>query len=316
VRNKANWPRAPGNGRGPGGPLRDRLRQTRRPRQKSPSRVSTSVSGPISRIGSVEADFCRARQTKPISRRAWRVGCAKQSQSRQRVERVKCFMDKELWSIRHACETKPIWRWPAGIQGRIVPNKPNFGEPAGRTGGVVVQTKPTPPFHYSSIRRPKPDCEKQSQFRGVPRGLESETCETKPNLGGLGHVGNCSGPTSPGSGTCETNPIRGDAAWDVISPTRGERTKQTQFPRWGGQGCCTNEPNSCHCADPEIGVPGRANRAKQSQLAQGRVLWVPRMSNKPNHGQDAHATAPSVAQNKANLGRTTGWSENRRPPAT
>jgi hypothetical protein len=51
------------------------LRQTRRLRQKSPSRVSTRVSGPISRIGSVEADFCRARQTNPISGR-WRNGAS------------------------------------------------------------------------------------------------------------------------------------------------------------------------------------------------------------------------------------------------
>jgi hypothetical protein len=33
-----------------------------RPRQKSPSWVSTRVSGPISRVGPVEPDFCRARR--------------------------------------------------------------------------------------------------------------------------------------------------------------------------------------------------------------------------------------------------------------
>jgi hypothetical protein len=42
--------------------------ETRRARQKSPSWVSTRVSGPISQVGSVEPDFCRARQTKPICR--------------------------------------------------------------------------------------------------------------------------------------------------------------------------------------------------------------------------------------------------------
>jgi hypothetical protein len=62
------------------------LRQTRRPRQKSPSRISTRVSGPISWIGSVEADFCRARQTNPIrpgrqaGRGTGRRRCAKQTQ--------------------------------------------------------------------------------------------------------------------------------------------------------------------------------------------------------------------------------------------
>jgi hypothetical protein len=46
--------------------LRGPIVQTRRPRQKSPSWVSTRVSGPISQVGSVEPDFCRVRQTNPI----------------------------------------------------------------------------------------------------------------------------------------------------------------------------------------------------------------------------------------------------------
>jgi hypothetical protein len=58
-------------------PIRCQSCETRRPRQKSPSWVSTRVSEPISRVGSVEPDFCRARQTNPISERgptclAWR----------------------------------------------------------------------------------------------------------------------------------------------------------------------------------------------------------------------------------------------------
>ncbi len=36
---------------------------------------------------------------------------------------------------------------------------------------------------------------------------------------------------------------------------------------------CTNKPNSCHYADPEIGVPGRANRAKQTQFLDCG-LWI------------------------------------------
>ncbi len=47
-------------------PAMEPLEQTRRPQQESPRRVSTRVSGPISRISSVEPDFCRARQTSPI----------------------------------------------------------------------------------------------------------------------------------------------------------------------------------------------------------------------------------------------------------
>jgi hypothetical protein len=61
---------------GPSGGARVRqLCKTRRPRQKSPKRVSTRVSGPISQVGSVELDFCRTHQTKPICqrRRRWKV---------------------------------------------------------------------------------------------------------------------------------------------------------------------------------------------------------------------------------------------------
>jgi hypothetical protein len=53
----------------------------------------------------------------------------------------------------------------------------------------------------------------------------------------------------------------------------GERCKTNPIGpperRLGDKRCCTNKPNSCHHADPEIGVPGRAERAKQSQT------WVP-----------------------------------------
>jgi hypothetical protein len=51
--------------------------KTRCPRQKSPKRVSTRVSGPISQVGSVELDFCRTHQTKPIlaGRDSWEILC-------------------------------------------------------------------------------------------------------------------------------------------------------------------------------------------------------------------------------------------------
>ncbi len=42
------------------------LCETRRLRQKSPNRIPTRVSERISRIGSADPDFCRARQTNPI----------------------------------------------------------------------------------------------------------------------------------------------------------------------------------------------------------------------------------------------------------
>jgi hypothetical protein len=56
---------------------------------------------------------------------------------------------------------------------------------------------------------------------------------------------------------------------DAHPTNRSKRAKQSQFPAGAGsgaEGCCTNKPNSRHYADPEVGVPGRANCAKQSQL--------------------------------------------------
>ena len=43
------------------------------------------------------------------------------------------------------------------------------------------------------------------------------------------------------------------------------------FRRTFGGTSCANKPNSYRCADPEIGVPARANRAKQSQLEVDRM---------------------------------------------
>ncbi len=74
VRNKANFAWAARDGRGRATPGMEwplgSSRQTRRPRQKSPSRIPTRVSVRISKIGSAGPDFCRARQTKPIPRMA------------------------------------------------------------------------------------------------------------------------------------------------------------------------------------------------------------------------------------------------------
>jgi hypothetical protein len=41
-----------------------------------------------------------------------------------------------------------------------------------------------------------------------------------------------------------------------------------------GCGPWTNKPNSCHYADPGIGVPGRVNRAKQSQTRRDWGMWA------------------------------------------
>jgi hypothetical protein len=43
-------------------------------------------------------------------------------------------------------------------------------------------------------------------------------------------------------------------------------TNKANLPAGAGVRC-TNGPNSCHYADPEIGVPGGVNRAKRTQFA-------------------------------------------------
>ncbi len=57
--------------------------------------------------------------------------------------------------------------------------------------------------------------------------------------------------------------------------TRANVQNKPNFREAAGAGVgCTNKPNSCHCADPEVGVPGRGkphpasggSRAKQTQF--------------------------------------------------
>jgi hypothetical protein len=74
---------------------------------------------------------------------------AKQSQFRQRIERVKCFTGAELWSIGHACETKPISR-----RGRVGRGPRGRGTGANRpkrtqSGGPSCETKAIAPWRKS-----------------------------------------------------------------------------------------------------------------------------------------------------------------------
>ena len=64
---QSQFPAGHGMGKGRQGcRWRGAVVQTRRPRQKSQSRLSTRVSERIPRIGLADPDFCRARQTNPI----------------------------------------------------------------------------------------------------------------------------------------------------------------------------------------------------------------------------------------------------------
>ena len=98
---------------------------------------------------------------------------------------------------------------------------------------------------------------KHSQFRGVWPGSEGEMCETKPNLGGLEHVGK-----------------GGDRVWP--GGERAGRAKQSQFPHeppWARDGMpiragCTNKANlvSRRGWTTVARVTFGADRAKQSQF--------------------------------------------------
>jgi hypothetical protein len=150
----------------------------------------------------------RLRQTKPIP---------------PRIETVKCLGGEELWLIGHACQTKPIsgyagsdeagGTWdacakqtqfrradragPAGPQYKqsqfaAVQTNPIRGHggrgEAGEARGDCAKQTQFLPFCRSGDRRSREGESCQSQFRVSRLGPEGDTCETKPNLGGMGHL--------------------------------------------------------------------------------------------------------------------------------
>jgi len=108
------------------------------------------------------------------------------------------------------CKTNPICR-PGR---RNVQNEPNFRR----------STRPSIPiFRYSSTLTRHRLC-KTNPIPGRAGRDTGQSCETKPNLGGLGHVGKrviVSGAASLEGGTCEMNPIPGWAGWDEAPRARG-----------------------------------------------------------------------------------------------
>jgi hypothetical protein len=91
----------------------------------------------------------------------------------------------------------------------------------------------------------KMDCAKQTQSgRRHPVGRGLGVGHAKPNLGSLGSLG---------AGTREEPIMRNEPNSPAGAGPGDER-------------CCTNKPNSCRYADPEIGVRGRVDCAKQTQF--------------------------------------------------
>jgi hypothetical protein len=146
-------------------------------------------------------------------------------------------------------KTNPIWPRGTGIPGRRasqlcdIASMPRFGKQTQFFDCGLCETNPIcPPPRWDQRDRSR-------DIASMPRfGQQSQSLPWEAS-------GGDAQPTK--RRLCETKPIRGDAAGDGAWGTRDE-------------GCCTNKPNSYHGADPEIGVPGRANCAKQSQFARLR----------------------------------------------
>jgi hypothetical protein len=145
-------------------------------------------------------------------------------------------------------------------------------------------------------------------------------CETKPNLGGLGYLGNgrswyvgrlrrkveCAKRTqfpvsraAGNTGLCKTNPISRGDGWDGTSGTRGERAKQTQFrpsaEAPGGQNA-QNEPNFGERTGRSRGA-GCANKPNCRRCAD-REICVP--------GSQACQTKPISQLRIADFGSRIG----------
>jgi len=199
----------------------------------------------------------------------------------------------------------------AGDEGNRAKQSQFWG--TGETRGGVYRAKQTQ-FAGAGSGPGWADCAERTQFHRSARAPEGEMRETNPiprlRIGDSPATARplCGLPPRARAGrSCETNPIR----WGQMCKTnpisvRGMRAKQTQFPggagrgaAWGtwDEGCGTNKPNSCHCADPEIGVPGRVNRAKQSQSP------VDRISHHSSILSFHHSSPMAIVQNEPNSRR-------------
>jgi hypothetical protein len=151
---------------------------------------------------------------------------AKQSQSRPRVERVKCFAGKELWSIGHPGVSAKQSQFPdrgleqAGggtpaLRGAIVQNEPNFAPAMQGPADPIVRNKAGWPPEGVGRGRPTLDQvegrlheeptanrAKQTQFRRSARVPEGEMCGTNP-ISAIQPAG--AGPTTCPCGAGQVN---------------------------------------------------------------------------------------------------------------
>jgi hypothetical protein len=239
------------------------------------------------------------------------------------------------------CGTKPIWGSRAGgaATDAIMQNKPNLpgapgngrgwpelegpgeGDYAERTPIPAVAAVERPPlFHYSIIPpfRSAANRAKRSQFRGVRASPEAELCETKPNLGRMGHLGD----GMPGRGRwCETKPIwpvgpdlGGRIVQDKPNFPQMERARESPAPPFGPpafglrRSVVQTNPIGPRQAEKTIakarGLDAATRhigkRAKQTQFAPGpcggQVVYGQRVM--------VYCTCTGFRQNKANFRRS------------
>ncbi len=197
---------------------------------------------------------------------------------------------------------------------------PISGSPPG-TGGRNVRNKA---ISESQRAEPGADDAKQSQIWagwGIwgTTHQGGQSCETKPIW-----TGPCEGKVLYGQGvmvyyTCE-GPRQNKANFRRDRVGRGRRgvgrganvrnEANSREPTGAGVGC-TNRPNSCHCADPEIGVPGRAkptppagavapNKPNSARPPGKPCPWRGERAKRSQFGDRRAASEGQNAQNKPN----------------
>jgi hypothetical protein len=178
-------------------------------------------------------------------------------------------------------ETNPIPTSRRWLTEEIVQNEPNFS-------------------------RPESKCAKRTQFRPAAGGGRRELCKTKPNLGGLGHVGKESCCVRPGRGARDCGVRIADCGLKQAGRGRAPEAKcakRTQFGpagsvpvrAWGSMGilraagpragcaCCEETPdgvttngdrvqNEPNFAPPQAADGG--NCAKRSQTWRDWGMWA------------------------------------------
>jgi hypothetical protein len=100
----------------------------------------------LGEVGSVKFDVRSKR--RPWTYRATTPRCP--VSFRQQSQSLDCGLGTALWPAGRSYKTKPIWRWLAGIRGRIMRNKAKLGQDGASEGwrageGAIVQNEPNRP---------------------------------------------------------------------------------------------------------------------------------------------------------------------------